>query len=44
MRSKNLIFTLLVVLISIIPAGCSSVKPSFEAKGKNPELILPLNV
>jgi alpha-D-xyloside xylohydrolase len=44
MRNKYLIFILLVMLISVIPAGCSSVKPSFEAKGKNPALILPLNV
>ena len=43
MRSKNLVFILLIVLISIIPAGCSSVKPSFEAKGKNSGLILPSN-
>ena len=43
MRSKNLVFILLIVLISIIPAGCSSVKPSFEAKDKNSGLILPSN-
>jgi alpha-D-xyloside xylohydrolase len=41
MRSKNHIFTLLVALIFILPAGCGSLKPSFETKGNNPALILP---
>jgi alpha-glucosidase (family GH31 glycosyl hydrolase) len=41
MKSKYRIFILLVVLITIIPAGCSSIKPSFGTKDKSPVLILP---
>ena len=41
MRRKTCIFLLFAVLISVFPAGCSSLKPAFGTRGDKPILILP---
>ncbi len=41
MRRKTCIFLLLAVLIFVFPAGCSSLKPSFEVSNGKLALVLP---